>query len=252
MRKLYPWLGLLALAGCKQASEFPSVISPYKIDIQQGNVVTQEMLAKLKAGMTRAQVRFALGSPLVIDPFRTDRWDYVYSYQKQGKGTDHRRVTVIFDEDKLLRIEGDVLPVDPSLISDRPLQPRPPAATAPAAADKPAAPIPEAAKPAAPKPEPAQPAEKPVVKAPAAKPAVAKPAEQPAAAKPAAPPAAPAQADAKAGKTTVDGAPSKAAKADTQSAPAEAKPVDTKKADADKEKPKPTGFFGRMMDKIGF
>jgi len=100
---------VLALVGCKQAPELPAVISPYKIDIQQGNVVSQAMIDKVKAGMTRAQVRFALGSPLIVDPFRTDRWDYVYLYQKQGKEAERRRITVIFEEDKLLRIEGDVV-----------------------------------------------------------------------------------------------------------------------------------------------
>lgn len=231
MRKLYPWLGLLALAGCKQAPQLPAVISPYKIDIQQGNVVTQEMLAKLKAGMTRAQVRFALGSPLVIDPFRTDRWDYVYSLERQGKNVERRRITVIFDEDKLLRLEGDILPVDPSLISDRPPQPRQQAVPAPAAA---------------PKPEAAKPVEKPTVKAPVAAPpvakpeAVAKPAEKPAEQPPVAATPAP------------EAAPPEAAKAEGKTVPAEAKKIDAAKTDTGKEKPKPKGFFGRMLDKIGF
>ena len=137
----------LALAGCKQAPELPSVIAPYKIDIQQGNVVSQAMIAKLKAGMSRAQVRFALGSPLIVDPFRTDRWDYVYTLQKQGQEVQRRRITVIFDEDRLLRIEGDVVPVDSTQ------QPQKPAA-GPALAAPPAA-MPDAA--AAAKPVPPQP-----------------------------------------------------------------------------------------------
>lgn len=81
------------------------------MDIQQGNVVTQEMLAKLQPGMTRSQVRFALGTPLVVDPFRQDRWDYVYSYTKQGVLTERRRVTVLFKDDKLVGFEGDVVPI---------------------------------------------------------------------------------------------------------------------------------------------
>ncbi|HXF65751.1 MAG TPA: outer membrane protein assembly factor BamE, partial [Burkholderiales bacterium] len=60
-------------------------LAPYKMDIQQGNVVTQEMISKLRPGMTRSQVRFALGTPLVVDPFRTNRWDYVYLYEKAGR-----------------------------------------------------------------------------------------------------------------------------------------------------------------------
>ena len=156
MRQFLTFLMVLALVGCKQAPELPAVISPYKIDIQQGNVVSQAMVDKLKAGMTRAQVRFALGSPLIVDPFRTDRWDYVYMYQKQGQEAQRRRVTIIFEEDRLLRIEGDVVPVD----STR--QPQPPAAGPPLAA--PPAAMPDAAaaaKPAPPKPEAEENKEKP-------------------------------------------------------------------------------------------
>ena len=110
MRQISTLLMVLALAGCKQAPELPAVISPYKIDIQQGNVVSQAMLDKLKPGMTRAQVRFALGSPLIVDMFRNDRWDYVYLYQKQGAEVQRRRITILFEADRLLRIEGDVVP----------------------------------------------------------------------------------------------------------------------------------------------
>ena len=147
---------VLALMGCKQAPELPAVIAPYKIDIQQGNVVSQAMVAKLKAGMTRAQVRFALGSPLIVDPFRTDRWDYVYTYQKQGKEVQRRRITVIFEEDRLLRVEGDVVPADNA---QEPQQPAagPPRAAPPAAMPDAAA----AAKPAPPKPEAEENKEKP-------------------------------------------------------------------------------------------
>lgn len=108
MRKFITLSVILVLAGCKQMPGIPTAISPYRIDIQQGNLVTQEMVAKLKPGMTRSQVRFVLGSPLVVDPFRTDRWDYVYTLQKQGRQFERRQVTVIFDGDKLARIEGDV------------------------------------------------------------------------------------------------------------------------------------------------
>jgi len=66
------------------------------------------MVAKLKPGMSRSQVRFVLGSPLVVDIFRTNRWDYVYMFQKAGTLTEQRQITVIFDGDKLARIEGDI------------------------------------------------------------------------------------------------------------------------------------------------
>ncbi len=108
MARLVPlMLAAVLLAGCKFPN-IPTVITPYRIDIQQGNVVTQEKIAKLRPGMTRAQVRFALGSPLLVDPFRTDRWDYVYMFQKQGKEIERRNITVLFKDDKLERIEGDV------------------------------------------------------------------------------------------------------------------------------------------------
>ena len=152
MRPFLTLLMVLALAGCKQAPELPSVISPYKIDIQQGNVVTQAMVAKLKAGMTRAQVRFALGSPLIVDPFRTDRWDYVYMYQKQGQEPQRRRLTIIFEEDRLSRIEGDVVPTESTQ------EPAKPAAETEPAAPPAAAP---AAAPAQPKPQSEEDKEKP-------------------------------------------------------------------------------------------
>jgi outer membrane protein assembly factor BamE len=99
-------LATLLVAGCK----YMPALTPYKMDVQQGNVVTQEMMARLQPGMTRSQVRFALGTPLVVDPFRGDRWDYVYLYQKQGVVTEQRRIVVVFKDDKLARIEGDVVP----------------------------------------------------------------------------------------------------------------------------------------------
>lgn len=89
-------------------------IKPYKIDVQQGNYVTQEMLAKLKPGMTRSQVRFALGTPLIVDPFRNDRWDYFYMMHKRGELAEQRAVTIVFRGDELLRIEGDVVPAAPA------------------------------------------------------------------------------------------------------------------------------------------
>ena len=81
------------------------------MDIQQGNAITQEMVAKLKPGMTRAQVKFALGTPLIIDSFRTDRWDYVYYYEKPKAPREFRHIVVVFKGDRLERLEGDVVPL---------------------------------------------------------------------------------------------------------------------------------------------
>ena len=100
---------LVLLAGCQAIPTF----RPYKMDVQQGNVVTQEMLARLQAGMTRNQVRFTLGTPLVVDPFRADRWDYVYIYSRGGEVTEQRHIAVVFKDDKLVRVEGDVVPARP-------------------------------------------------------------------------------------------------------------------------------------------
>lgn len=99
---------MLLLQGCGNIPILPG-LTPYKIDIQQGNYVTQDMLAKLQPGMTRSQVRFALGTPLIVDPFRTDRWDYAYTLHKRGELTEQRLVTVIFRGETLDRIEGDVV-----------------------------------------------------------------------------------------------------------------------------------------------
>jgi outer membrane protein assembly factor BamE len=92
----------MPLAGC---------LSVYHLEVQQGNVVTQEMLDKLRPGMTRNQVRYVLGTPLITDPFHPDRWDYYYylrgSKEKTGEA---RRVTVIFKNDALAAVEGGVQP----------------------------------------------------------------------------------------------------------------------------------------------
>ena len=98
---------VLLLSGCS-GSWFPRVpgLSPHKIDIQQGNYVTQDMVAKLKPGMTRSQVRYLLGTPMVADSFNKERWDYIY-YLKKGRNShvDSRRVTVYFDGDKVAKLD---------------------------------------------------------------------------------------------------------------------------------------------------
>lgn len=106
------------LTGCSNVPLLPT-LKPYRIDIPQGNYVTQEMVAKLKPGMTRSQVRFALGTPLVVDLFRNDRWDYFYMMHKAGELTERRVVTVVFKGDELLRIEGDVVVAQPQKDGER-------------------------------------------------------------------------------------------------------------------------------------
>jgi len=98
----------MLLSGC---------FSVYKLEIQQGNVVTQEMIDKLKPGMTRSQVRYVMGTPLVTDPFHPDRWDYYYYLRRsKDKTGESRHLTVIFRNDVLAEVEGDtrVRPVAPA------------------------------------------------------------------------------------------------------------------------------------------
>lgn len=103
-------LVVMLLGGCGKTVPILPGLTPYKMDVQQGNVVTQDMVAKLRPGMTRQQVRFVLGTPPIVDAFRNDRWDYVYSYSKAGVLTEQRRLTLIFEGDALKRIDGDVVP----------------------------------------------------------------------------------------------------------------------------------------------
>lgn len=83
--------------------------SPYRVDIHQGNLVTQEMAAQLKPGMTKDQVRFVLGTPLVTDVFHADRWDYVYRYHPGRGEPQQRALTVFFEDGRLARVAGDVV-----------------------------------------------------------------------------------------------------------------------------------------------
>ncbi|HBV20505.1 MAG TPA: outer membrane protein assembly factor BamE [Nitrosomonas sp.] len=102
--KIITLLAFLILAGC---SIIPHIL--YKIDVQQGNVVTDEMLDKLKQDMTKSQVRFVLGSPLVVDAFRDDRWDYVYIQREKGDLVEQKRLTIYFKDDRLMRFENQML-----------------------------------------------------------------------------------------------------------------------------------------------
>lgn len=102
-RFLLPVLFLGLLAGCSVPK-----IGPHRIDVQQGNALDQENVARLKPGLNRSQVRFLLGTPLVVDPFRADRWDYVYVFYKAGKLAEQKRITLFFQGDTLARIEGDL------------------------------------------------------------------------------------------------------------------------------------------------
>ena len=94
---------ILIISGCSK-DKIPGV---YRIDIQQGNNVTQEMINKLKSGMTKNQVAYVMGTPLIIDTFHPDRWDYIYSFHPGNGNREQRRITLFFSEDKLTHLEGD-------------------------------------------------------------------------------------------------------------------------------------------------
>ena len=111
MRSLFPsapTVAILAaaalLGGCQSlqtSDNFLGVITPYRIEVVQGNVITSEQAALVKPGLTRAQVRDVLGSPLLADPFHADRWDYVFTIKRQGAASQLRRVVVRFKNDVL-------------------------------------------------------------------------------------------------------------------------------------------------------
>jgi len=101
-------LGPAVLAGCSSVPRIPG-ITPYRIDIQQGNYISSEMVAQLRPGMSKEQVRLTLGTPLLTDIFHADRWDYVYWYEKAGAKPEQRKLTVFFEDGKLARLDGDVV-----------------------------------------------------------------------------------------------------------------------------------------------
>jgi outer membrane protein assembly factor BamE len=109
------------LTGCGLSSQLvndpPSWLTPYRVDIGQGNLITQPMVDQLKQGMSRDQVRSILGTPLLVDPFRSNRWDYVFELRKSGKPSENRRFFVEFEGDQLRHWTGDSLPKDLSDIA---------------------------------------------------------------------------------------------------------------------------------------
>jgi outer membrane protein assembly factor BamE len=124
MRKVALLLPLLA-CGCSYLYAPVHWFTPYKIDIQQGNAMDEQAVTKLKPGMTKAEVRALLGSPLLQDPFHADRWDYVFRWSKSGKLAEERTLAVFFDQDKLKRVDGDMLsalqnlPADPAKADEK-------------------------------------------------------------------------------------------------------------------------------------
>ncbi|MBA6420137.1 outer membrane protein assembly factor BamE [Pseudomonas neustonica] len=94
----------ITLSGC---GIIPGV---YKIDVQQGNVVTQDMVDQLRPGMTQRQVRFIMGTPLIQDTFHPERWDYLYSLKSGRSDRVQERISLNFDDNRLVGLSGDFVP----------------------------------------------------------------------------------------------------------------------------------------------
>ena len=118
---------ILALAACVAASGCGSFdnasrrltdsITPYKVEVVQGNFVSREQVEALKSGMSRQQVRDILGTPLVTSIFRSERWDYVFTLKRQGVEPQARKLAVFFKGDVLERFEGDAMPSEAEFVS---------------------------------------------------------------------------------------------------------------------------------------
>ena len=109
---------LLACSSLDSASnQVVNVVRPYKMDIVQGNFVSAEQLSAIKPGMTRLQVRDVLGTPLVASIFHEDRWDYVFTFRRQGVPPQARKLTVHFKGDVLERVDADSMPTEAEFVA---------------------------------------------------------------------------------------------------------------------------------------
>jgi len=120
------FLPLLALAGCSstptedayRSSTLERLPFVYKMPVQQGNLVTEEMIDAVQPGMNKRQVRYLLGTPLLTDMFHEDRWDYLYTIRRGHAPMEVKRLTIWFQDDALVRIDGDMKP-DPQRAATR-------------------------------------------------------------------------------------------------------------------------------------
>lgn len=111
---------LLAAGGCaslQSSDNFLGVVTPYRIDIVQGNVVTKEQAALVKPGMTREQVRDILGSPMLTDIFHADRWDYVFTIKRPGTEPQRRSIVARFEGNALKSLEAPELPSEREFVA---------------------------------------------------------------------------------------------------------------------------------------
>lgn len=114
-------LATAALAGCGSLSGSPErvagVLTPYKVQVVQGNFVSREQVELLRAGMSREQVRALLGTPLLASVFHADRWDYVFTLRRQGVPPQSYRLTTYFKGDVLDRFDGDSMPTEAEFVA---------------------------------------------------------------------------------------------------------------------------------------
>jgi len=113
LKRLFCIAALLPLAaGCSylKSDYVPTLVKPYRIDVQQGNFVTQAEVDRLQIGMSKEQVKFIMGTPLLNSPFHADRWDYTYRLTKGNGSVVQYRYTVTFEQDKLVKHGGESLP----------------------------------------------------------------------------------------------------------------------------------------------
>jgi outer membrane protein assembly factor BamE len=111
------WLALALISALPACSALPEFLQPYRSQVVQGNVVTREQMAVLKPGMSRLQVREILGTPLLTSVFHSERWDYVFTLNKQGLPPQSRKVAVFFKGDALERFEAEALPSEAEFVA---------------------------------------------------------------------------------------------------------------------------------------
>ena len=96
------------ICACSNTGDF-KLPNLYRIDVQQGNVIDQKMIDRLKRGMDKEQVNFIMGTPAIIDPFHADQWEYIYSQSENGGTRFQQHIRMHFEDNKLTHIEGDVV-----------------------------------------------------------------------------------------------------------------------------------------------
>ncbi len=110
-RLVVPFVAVLSLVACgsldRVSTGFAGALTPYRVEVVQGNFVSKEQVEALKVGMSREQVRQVLGTPLLTSVFHADRWEYVFTLRREGVEPQARKLTVFFTGEALARFEGD-------------------------------------------------------------------------------------------------------------------------------------------------